>query len=269
MVDPIDEFFLPSSQETPHGHFHRTISLETTPDLPWDEVRKLSPSLPKGWYELTPLHPKARIGFIHDYWISTLPYHPRLHPFLDRFFEEVSSLRVYLTQKVPGAPFEAQIVYEQKSNNCFYRGFAPADESQLIKFHEYADEFIYPDDYAAFFKIHNGFCKGADTGIIPLEQFNDFYEKFQKQLKNIPEPILAPDDTEVNPASLIPFYESFDFPCFQCFYKDWYPSLEMGNIYYSGLTNTITAHTKSKPHPEEQSFPSFSDWLIFYLESIE
>ena len=72
----------------------------------------------------------------------------------------------------------------------------------------------------------------------------------------------------INPHSLIPFYESFGMPFYQCFYKDWYPETEMGNIYYSGNTNTISDVKNKDPSSEAMAFSTFSDWLIFYLETI-
>lgn len=83
------------------------------------------------------------------------------------------------------------------------------------------------------------------------------------------EPLLTAEGSEVNPKHLIPFYESFGFPCYQCFWADWYPDQEMGNIYYSGLTHTISANRDETVGTENMSFPTFLDWLMFYLETIK
>ncbi len=73
----------------------------------------------------------------------------------------------------------------------------------------------------------------------------------------------------VNPHSLIPFYKSFGMPFFQCFWGEWHPESEMGNIYYSDLTRKICACTKKDECVETMAFETFTDWLMFYLEKID
>src|SRR5262249_1478434 len=119
-----------------------------------------------------------------------------------------------------------------------------------------------------FLQIHNGFCKFTDTGMIPSAFVGKVYREFQAQLST-QDPLLSATGDSVNPKTLIPFYESFGFPCFQCFWVESYPAQEMGNVYYSGLTHTITDHTSGMAAPENQAFPTFLDWLMFYLEVIE
>ena len=92
------------------------------------------------------------------------------------------------------------------------------------------------------------------------------YTRFQKLLDNS-EPLISPEGEVIDLKKLIPFYESFGMPVFQCFYSDWYPEQEMGNVYYSGLTQTIS--DLKLPLSESLAFPTFLDWLLFYLEKVE
>ena len=58
-------------------------------------------------------------------------------------------------------------------------------------------------------------------------------------------------------------------PFFQCFWLEWYPEDEMGNVYYSGVANTISDLAAKATSAENMAFPTFTDWLMFYLETIE
>jgi hypothetical protein len=71
-----------------------------------------------------------------------------------------------------------------------------------------------------------------------------------------------------HPKSLIPFYESFGQPFFQCFWGDWYPDQEMGNVYYSNATKKILVSNKKDDCLETMAFETFTDWLVFYLEKL-
>jgi hypothetical protein len=58
-------------------------------------------------------------------------------------------------------------------------------------------------------------------------------------------------------------------PFFQCFWGEWYPEREMGNVYYSGFTRSISDYTQFGVGVETMAFETFTDWLMFYLETIE
>jgi hypothetical protein len=82
------------------------------------------------------------------------------------------------------------------------------------------------------------------------------------------EVIKTSDGIEVDPKTLIPFYESFGMPFFQCFWTEWYPEEEMGNVYYSGVSKKILVAEDERPSEENMAFPTFLDWLMFYLERV-
>lgn len=94
------------------------------------------------------------------------------------------------------------------------------------------------------------------------------YETFQSFLEEQGAPPTS-DGKPVDPKTLIPFYESFGMPFFQCFWAEWYPEQEMGNVYYSGETHSISSVRIVGDASENMAFPTFIDWLIFYLEQIE
>jgi hypothetical protein len=116
--------------------------------------------------------------------------------------------------------------------------------------------------------MHDGFCKTTDcTGVIASECVSKEYEKLQDFLQK-QNPMITDKGTEVNPKTLIPFYKSFGMPFYQCFWSEWYPEQEMGNVYYSGVDKTIS-DISSQIGSESMAFATFIDWLIFYLERIE
>jgi hypothetical protein len=73
----------------------------------------------------------------------------------------------------------------------------------------------------------------------------------------------------VDPGTLVPFYESSGLNSFQCFYADWYPGSEMGNLYFSGLDYTVSDLTRQSAWEENGAFPTFLEWLASYLEGME
>lgn len=264
----IRQFYCQFSEETPTGTFHRVIPLHEAPDIDWDSLRQTIPKLCRGWHELAHLSAEDRIEFTHDYWLSKLPYRAELTAFLDKFFSTLDDIGIFITQRKVDDPFEATLVYSLKDNSGFYRGAPPVDEKELIQLEKDFPDIIFPKDYLSFLQIHNGFCKTTDsTGISSAERMKPNYEALQEYLQQV-DGIISTKGREVNPKKLIPFYESFGMPFFQCFWGEWYPEQEMGNVYYSGLTNTISNVEDNDFGPKNMAFVSFSDWLIFYLEKI-
>lgn len=268
----IKEFYQQPSDDFPSGNFHQVIALNEAPDIPWDVVSRQVPKLKKGWYELAHLTAQDRIEFTRDFWLATLPYYPHLQEFVGRFFNSLDDIGIYLTQKQYDDEFEAQMVYSVANNGGFFRGFSPADETEMSEFQKSFPDHIFPPDYIAFMSIHNGFCKATDsTGIFKVEHMLDQFRAFQSMIENMGGTVTTERGIVVNPKTLIPFYESFGMPFFQCFWSDWYPQnvTGMGNVYFS-----VTSKTVSDPLNYEDasslnmSFTTFAKWLMFYLERI-
>lgn len=270
MDEHIRDFFLEYSEETGKGSFHKVIALHDAADVNWDTVSRLAPILPRGWFELSELPTATRIQFCMEFWLSKLPYNPNLDQALSQFFGSLDDIGVFLTQKSFNDPFEAQMVYSLSRNRGFYRGGINASEEDLIYLQKLFPDYILPEDYLAFLQIHNGFCKATDcTGITSISCMKQKHEEFQELLKKYDQ-VTTRSGRPVNPSTLIPFYESFGMPFYQCFWGEWHPGQEMGNVYYSGAENTISDPIPiSTGSSERMSFPTFSDWLIFYLERIE
>lgn len=265
----IKEYYSQFHDETPRGNFHRVIPLHEEKNYSWEEVTKLIPNMSKGWFELAHLDVKDRIDFTRDFWLSKLPYHPKLDAFIMHFFESLDDIGIFMTQRTFDDPFEAHMVYGLKRDECFFRGALPATESELTTLREEFPEVIFPADYLAFLQIHNGFAKTTDvTGITPISEMAHTCGDFQALV--LEEGILTTaKGTSVDPKKLIPFYVSFGMPFYQCFWAEWYPEQEMGNVYYSDLTKTISNVECSDPSAEGMAFPTFLDWLMFYMEQIQ
>lgn len=262
------EYFQPYSDDSLTGHFHRVISLHDNPEFQWQELCKKSLLLNRGWFELAQLNPSDRIAFLYDFWMTKMPYHPKLDSSLQQFFSRLDDIGIYITQLKFDDPCEAHLVYSLAHNGGFYRGSCPATDDQIISLEKEFTNTILPPDYLSFLQIHNGFAKLTDTGILGTDQVPLTYQKLQLFCDRT-EAVLTTDNNSVNPKSLIPFYESFGLPFFQCFWEDWYPENEMGNVYYSGRTNSISDCVQGNSSTETLAFNTFTDWLIFYLEQIE
>jgi hypothetical protein len=262
------EFYSDYSEKHPHGHFHRVIPLHEEPGISWEEAKEIAPSLCRGWYELAGLPVEDRVEFTRDFWLAKLPYCPHMDESLTKFFACIDDIGIFLTQQKYEDPFQAHIVYSLESNSGFFHGECPANEREIINLQKDFPSYILPADYLAFLQIHNGFAKLTDTGITPSKLMKETYQNFQKIIREGQEPIATADGTFINPASLIPFYESFGMPFFQCFWGEWYPDQEMGNVYYSVPAKKITTCRKKGDCDETMAFENFTDWLMFYLEKI-
>jgi len=266
----VKEFFSESSDENkPDGNFHRVIALHTSPEIKWKEISKKAPTLPRGWYELAHLSIKDRIEFLRDFWLAKLPYRAGLDEILNHFFSTLDDIGIYITQTSAGEPYKAQLIYSLKNNTGFYRGSPPASDEDVVNLQSLFLEYVFPKDYIAFLQIHDGFWKTTDTtGLTRSDNMFESYAMFQSLIKN-ELPMTRSSKEEVNPKSLIPFYESFGMPYYQCFWGEWYPEDEMGNVYYSSESKTISDVKGSDLTCKSMAFPTFTDWLMFYLEPVE
>lgn len=262
------DFFSEYSEENPGGQFHSCRSLHEKELTVWEEICALCPGLPRGWYELSQLSPEDRVEFIRAYWLDRLPFQPHTHDLLRDFFDRVDDVGVFLTQKKFDGPWEGHMVYSLRENGGFFHGLPPVNEDVFMEMQGHYSEVLFPEDFRSFVSIHDGFAKYSDTGIIRVAHLREAFVQFQSFLE-LHSPLLAPSGESVNPLSLIPFYESFGLNGYQCFWSDWYPEQEMGNIYYSGIEKTMSDIRYRDDWAENLAFPTFVDWLVFYLEGIE
>lgn len=266
MDQHVRELYQSSSEDGSRGHFHEVIALHETKELQWKEIRQKASELPKGWYELSRLSAQDRIDFTRDFWLSKLPFQPKLSQFLTQFFQKLDDIAIFLVQKKFDDPFESHLIYSLKNDEGYFRGLSPASEQKILALKNAFPNFILPDDFIRFLQIHDGFCKATDTGIISSAHIPETFTSFQMLLE---QENVTSGNRPVDPKTLIPFYESFGMPFFQCFWAEWYPENEMGNVYYSGLTKSISNVKCRDPVTENMAFATFLDWLMFYLETIE
>jgi len=265
----VKDYYCQYSDGSSKGRFHKVIPLNESPDIDWTEVYRLVPDMGRGWFELSHLSQQDRIDFNRDFWISKLPYHPKMQEFLTHFFDSLDNIVVFLVQKKFDDPYEAHLVYSLKDNEGFYKGQPGISEEGMVKLQSEFSDVIFPQDYIAFLQIHNGFCKTVDcTGITRSTRMRENYKRFQEPLTDSEVSVIGVKDRIVNPKSLIPFYESFGMPFYQCFWGEWYPENEMGNVYFSSSTKTISDVKAKDPGSEMMAFPTFLDWLMFYLETV-
>ncbi len=256
-----------ADEQAPIRLYHEVIGLHEAPKFSWEDISKKAPVLPKGWYELAHLKTADRIEFLRDYWSVTLPYIPHVHAFLQKFFGQLDDIGIYLTQLQYDRPFECEIVYSLKDGSCFYHGSPPCSDQQIGQL-ELEFNAVLPTDYLSFLKIHDGFSKHTDTGLIRTKHLQEAHRQliaeFQQYLKEF-----SSLDRPVDPSDLIPFYESFGQPSYQCFLSNWRPEGQAGNVYYSMIEKTISDVSDRSRWQDHLAFPTFLDWLIFYLENIE
>jgi len=265
MNSHVKRFYQQTNESSEFEHlFYEVIYIEQGTKLTYDKLNEMSPNLPRGWFELSQLSHKDRIEFSLDFWLKTLPYQPKFHPFLEEFFKHVDDIGIYLTKDNPNAPFQSEFVYSIEKDKCFFRGFPPASGDLVAEVKGVFSNRL-PKDFCRFNMIHNGFRKHMDTGILFLQNMRKYADEFQQTLINS-EKMVTCKGIHIDPSALIPFYECFGLHSYQCFFADWYPIGEIGNVYFSGIDYTISDYHKKE---DSLAFPSFLDWLMFYLEQVE
>lgn len=250
------------------GHFHKTIALHEHPELSWDELILEAPLLPRGWFELSRLSVEDRIEFTQEFWMMKLPFlgeeQCALEVRLVDFFSRLDELEIYLTQQAPSTPFEVHMIYGFKEPRVFFHGSPPASRESILNVCKQFGNFHLPSDYLAFLEIHDGFSKYTDTGLIKTKDLAKTYLRFQQLIGE--EVLMGPEGDGINPTQLIPFYESYELHCYQCFFADWYPYKEMGNIFFHEEDKRFSDYLHKEFWEEHGAFPTFLDWLVTYLE---
>lgn len=230
----------------------------------WTELSEKSPDLPRGWFELSRISPVERIEFIRDFWFDLLPFHPRVHSAIFDFFSRLDDVAVVIARRED--ELHPEMIYSLADNSTFFRGLPPATEEDLREFRNEIGISL-PRDYLAFLRLHNGFGKLSELGLLRIEDVGVCRHKVKELLLNV-EKTVTSGGRAVDPDSLVPFFEAYGLTSYQCFYADWYPGSEMGNVYLSGIDYTISNTRDRKSWIENLAFPTFLDWLSHYLEGM-
>lgn len=264
----IREFFYLHSDGGRQGGYHTVIALHEAPDADFERLAERLPKSCRGWLELAQLLNSDRTELVRDHWLGKFQQYPKLETFLLHFFQQVDEIGVWVTQKRFDDPFDCHLVYSMKGGDSYFRGSPGASEEQLLRLQSNFSEWVIPSDFASFLSIHNGFAKTTDcSGILGVDELIERYRRFQLFLSESEE-LPKAYGRSINPKTLIPFYQSFGMPYYQCFWAEWHPETEMGNVYYSGQTNSVYFPEGKCGKAEELAFDTFADWLIFYLEGI-
>lgn len=231
------------------------VILSIEDGLDWPQARQSYPCLPKGWFELSRLEGQVRQEFLRDYWINALPYSPQLYAFIDRFFSRVLETAVVSSKR------GVFMVYALKGN--LMMGGPPLKDEEIKGIVSQID-FSLSEHFLQFFRIHDGFFRAGDTGIFSSSVLVEEGERF----RNLNQTLKMGNHT-LTTASLLPFYRSFGLDVYQCFYQDWYPDREVGNILCSLTERTVSDYRSKDERERGLAFPGFLEWLMFYMEDIE
>ncbi|MBN2479407.1 MAG: hypothetical protein JXA94_04190, partial [Parachlamydiales bacterium] len=208
-----------------------------------------------------------RIEFSRDFVLKTLPYVPMVYSFIYDFFHNLQDINVILTKKNKEDKFLATLVYSLNNNDTFFIGYPPANQDTIDQVN-FEFNNLLPEDFLTFSKIHSGFKKNEDSGIFPLEMLKTAYDEFQI-IASSKQASIRVANSFIDSKSLIPFYQSYSKDNFQCFFSQWFPKGNIGNVYYDGSDNTISDYQNFMLQHEDLAFESFLDWLIFYLDILD
>jgi hypothetical protein len=232
----------------------------------WEELLKIAPNLPRGWYELSQISRDNRVDFTRDFWLDHIPYNPSAHVILFEFFERLDDIFIVLAKPKTSSKFIPELVYSLEDHSCFFRGQLPASREVIDSVLEQLDVNL-PKDYVSFLKIHNGFGKLSEMGLLKIEEMEDAKRRVEDLIMRSERKVRSGIHV-IDPKALYPFYEALGLSSFQCFYTDWYPQDEMGNVYLSGIDYTVSDVSDKRSWQENLAFTTFSQWLSFYLQGM-
>ncbi len=258
MNSQIREFFRVDGTQEPH--FQEVRFLNEEPNADWSQVSKTG--LSRGWFELSRICMEDRVDFTRDFWLSTLPFHPKATGAIREFFERLDDVAVILCRQTKEEPWRAELVYSLGDNSSFFRGLPPAKEEEIDWTSKRLGQSL-PRDYRAFAHLHNGFGKLTELGLMPLEDLVDARQRLIDQVVRT-DRTLRMGESPLDPHSLYPFYAEFG-GSFQCFNRDWYPGSEMGNVYFSAIDYTVSDASDRKAWAEHLAYPTFLEWLSAFL----
>ena len=247
------------------ANFEEVLVLSEGPKKNWSDIEQLAPSLPRGWFELSRIPSEDRVEFSCSFWLKRLPFNPKAYAAISEFFSALDDVGVVLAKNKES--WSPQLVYSLMDNSCFFRGLPPATEAQVEELKSELD-FAFPSDWVAFTKIHNGFGKLSELNLLKIEEIPAVRRKVMEMVLKAPR-IVRSGERAIDPSSLVPFFEASGLSSFQCFYADWYPEHEMGNVYFSGIDYTVSDANRERPSADGGGFSSFLEWLASYLEGME
>ncbi len=255
-MNPLSKQYYERGGKSP---FQEVIFLSDEKDLDWNTLSEKVPELPRSWFELARVDSKDRIEFISNLWMDSLSFQPLASRAISSFFSSLDDIAILVVKS--DFLYSAEMVYSLSDNRSFFRGLPPATEQDVRMFKAEIKGNL-PADYFSFFRLHNGFGKLSEMGLLPMEEV----PKAMQAVREILEHQSNSEERLINPESLTPFFENMG--SFQCFFSDWYPNSEMGNVFLSGINYTVSDTTNRGAWEEECAFASFIEWLSKYIEGM-
>lgn len=262
------DYYTPYSANHPEGHFHAVIHLETHLKMGWEKLVQICPTLPHGWFELISLAVGDRIELMREHWLLktlgllTTPSYPKIQEAITDFFLSLDYLGVFLTQRSYEDPFEAELVYQVSGSGHFFRGKPGATPEGIAILQKEFAEYLLPMEYISFLQIHDGFANERDIGIFGSRDISlaciDFQEVLQKACEKT--------SHAIHPKSLVPFYQSSDASCVQCFWNAWQLDPKQESAHYTGNADTTGLFSVLGNGVETMPSHSFLEWMVLYLQ---
>lgn len=198
-----------------------------------------APDLPQGWRQLAQV--EGRVGLVRDFWLSRLPFHPKVTRRIESFFAQLDDVVPVVCRGVD--EIWSELVYSLADGSTFFRGLAPLRDPFPL-------QEAYPRDFLSFLAVHNGFGRLSEVGLLRAEELLDRREELIEECMQSELPPRFQGKL-LDPSSLFPFYESLGV--LQCFYGP------LGNL-------DICRLDAKMGDLESSIYPTFLEWLTAYLE---
>jgi hypothetical protein len=239
----IREFFRVDGVGEPHFQDVRFLSEEKA--LSWNDAEKMG--LSRSWFELSRISVENRLEFTKGFWLKTLSFHPKATPVIENFFNQLDDVVVLVCRQTIEDPWRAELIYSMADNSTFFRGLSPASEEEIALVKKQLEPDL-PSNFWAFSRLHNGFGRLSELGILPLEDLKDARDRLISSVFRSDKQ-LRMGEAKIDPYSL-------------------FPESEMGNVHFSGIDYTLSDTFERKEWAENLAFPTFLDWLAAFLEGM-
>lgn len=219
--------------------------------LSWKEVTKQAPRVPRGWYELMGFPKQDRLQFFLEFWLTTLECESTI---IRRFFDILDSIDVYI-YRIGKKPYEVCMLYSSKDGLHEFHGAPPLASCF------YNPPILGDSVYQSFFRIHNGFGKYDDLGILPYRSLGKAQHELSKQLRH--HGVLSREESCLS-CGFFPFYGYPEATSYQCFLCD--PEVRQGRPSPNICVNTNFLENLEPDFSHYSQFKtSFLEWLEDYL----
>lgn len=242
------------------------FSLNARPHFTWEELLSFFPSsppfsVPRIWFDVSKLTQQVGKKFLQDLWLNAFPYLPKLYEAIMRFFSRIERVEVCLGKHRTGRQeYGIFLIYAMRDSQEVRWGGPPLLERSIVQWQQHFPVDL-PEEFLSFFRIHNGFSKNREEGILRADQLLPEHQKLTALQEKCGDTGKGSSEWRTLSNVLFPFYRFGQGNGCQCF-----DVKERNDEGRADLLCVTTARDGIPCEEESERALPFVDWLIHYLD---